>query len=70
MKPVNPIWDEVMKKEARGLNDDDLDEAQNVEGDYVVATAGITDKITYCFPKTLVWFSIYSRMKQGQVCNT
>ena len=52
MKPVNPIWDEVMKKEARGLNDDDLDEAQNVEGDYVVATAGITDKITYCFPKT------------------
>ena len=54
MKPVNLIWDDVMKKEARGLNSDDLDEVQNVGGDYVVATAGITDKTTYFFPKTLV----------------
>ena len=54
MKPVNLIWYDVMKKKARGLNNDDLDEVQTVEGDYVVTTAGITDKITYCFPKTLV----------------
>ena len=39
MKSINLIWDDVMKKEARGLNNDDLDEVQNVEGDYVVATA-------------------------------
>ena len=71
MKPVNLIWDDVMKKEVRVLNNDNLDEVQNVEGDYVLATAGITDKITYCFPKLLfkdvmdtVWFSVYSRMKR------
>lgn len=59
-------WDELMKKEARGLNDDDLGEVQAIEADTVVTTAGVVDKITYRLPKSLVerydghnlWFRI------------
>ena len=45
MKPANPIWDDVKKKDVRGFNNIDLYEMQTVEDDFVVATAGITDKI-------------------------
>ena len=54
MASTNIVWEDVIKKEARGLNDDDLGEVQSVEGEYVITRAGITDKITYRLPKNLV----------------
>jgi hypothetical protein len=53
METTNIVWDDVIKKEARGLNDDDLGEVQSVESDYVITRAGIADKITYRLTKNL-----------------
>lgn len=50
----NINWNELIGKEARGINDDDLGEVQNVEQEYVVTQAGVVDKITYHLPKNLV----------------
>jgi hypothetical protein len=50
----NINWSEVVEKEARGINDDDLGEVQSVEDEYVVTQAGVVDKITYHLPKNLV----------------
>lgn len=58
--------EELIKKEARGINDDDLGEVQQIEQDIIVTRAGVVDKITYRLPKSLadrydghnVWFKI------------
>jgi hypothetical protein len=54
------------KKEARGINDDDLGEVQGIDQNTVTTTAEVVDKITYHLPKSLVdryeghnvWFKI------------
>jgi hypothetical protein len=59
-------WDEILKKEARGINDYDLGEVQEVEPDIVVTKKGVVDKDKFYLPKSLVerfdgdkvWFSI------------
>jgi hypothetical protein len=50
----NIDWNEMIKKEARGLNDADLGEVQEVTQDNVITKSGIVDKETYCIPKSLV----------------
>jgi hypothetical protein len=55
MESISNInWNELMGKEARGINDDDLGEVQRIEDKYVVTQAGVVDKITYRLPKNLV----------------
>ena len=44
----------MIKKEARGLNDADLGEVQEVRQDNVITKSGVVDKETYCLPKNLV----------------
>lgn len=59
-------WDEIVKKEARGINDYDLGEVHEVEPEIVVTKRGLVDKDKFYLPKTLVerfdgdkvWFSI------------
>ena len=59
-------WDEVAKKEARGINDADFGEVQLTIGDTVLTEKGITDKKRFYLPKNLVnrfdgrtlWFNI------------
>jgi hypothetical protein len=59
-------WDELLKKEARGINDYDLGEIHEVEPEIVVTKKGIVDKDKFYLPKRLVerfdgdkvWFSI------------
>ena len=59
-------WDEVVKKEARGINDADFGEVQLTIGDTVLTEKGITDKKRFYLPKNLVnrfdgrtlWFNI------------
>ena len=40
----NIDWDEVVKKEARGIDDADFGEVQLTMGDTVITEKGVTDK--------------------------
>lgn len=59
-------WDEIVKKEARGVNDYDLGEVDGVQPEIAVTKKGIVDKEKFYLPKKLVerfdgdkvWFSI------------
>ena len=55
MENVSNInWSDLIREEARGINDDDLGEVQSFEDGYVVTQAGVLYKITYHLPKNLV----------------
>ena len=59
-------WNEVVKKEARGIDDADFGEVQMTMGDTVITEKGITDKKRFYLPKSLadkfdghtLWFTI------------
>ena len=59
-------WTEVIKKEARGINDADLGEVQEIRGETVITKAGVVDKEVYAIPKELaerydghnLWFKV------------
>jgi hypothetical protein len=59
-------WDDILKKESRGINDYDLGEVHEVEPAIVVTKKGVVDKDKFYLPKSLVerfdghkvWFSI------------
>jgi hypothetical protein len=62
---VNIDWNQI-KKEARGINDYDLGEVQEIQSDVVVTQKGILDKDKFYLPKNMVdrfdsqnvWFKI------------
>jgi len=59
-------WDDILKKEARSINDYDLGEVHELEPEIVVTKRGLVDKDKFYLPKSLVerfdgdkiWFSI------------
>lgn len=59
-------WDEVIKKEARGKNDEDLGEVQEVGDSYVLVQKGLISKNKFYIPKYLaegydgntLWFKV------------
>jgi len=59
-------WDDILKKEARGMNDYDLGEVHEIEPEIVVTKKGVVDKDKFYLPKNLVerfdgdkvWFKI------------
>jgi len=44
-------WNDVIKKEARGINDEDFGEVQDVQGNYVLVQKGMINKERYYIPK-------------------
>lgn len=52
--PDSVDWILVIKKEARGINDADLGEVQEVHQDNVITKVGLIDKVTYSIPTNLV----------------
>ena len=62
----NINWDEVINKKARGIDDYDLGEVQEVQDNVVVTQKGIIDKDRFYLTKRLVdrfdglylWFNI------------
>jgi hypothetical protein len=62
----NIDWDDVIKKEARGINDADFGEVQLIMVDTVITEKGITAKDRFYLPKSLIdrfdghtlWFKI------------
>ena len=59
-------WDKIIKKEARGLDDYDLGEVQEVRDKFVVTKKGTVDKDKFFLPKSKVlrfdgdkvWFEV------------
>ena len=47
-------WDDIIKKEARGIDDLDLGEVQEISEDKVDVQKGIIDKNTYHLPKSRI----------------
>ena len=47
-------WDKVIKKEARGIDNCDLGEVQEVERDGIVTQRGILGKDKFYIPKNVV----------------
>ena len=47
-------WNDIIKKEARGINDADLGEVQEIRLDNIITKAGVVDKEVYSIPKNLV----------------
>ena len=59
-------WDQVVKKEARGLDDYDLGEVQEVDDEYIITKKGVVDKDKFYLPRDKVskfdgdklWFEV------------
>jgi hypothetical protein len=66
MSNNNIDWNDVIKKEARGINDADLGEVQEIRLDNVITKSGVVDKEVYAIPKNLaerydghnLWFRV------------
>ena len=54
MSNTNIDWNDIIKKEARGINDADLGEVQEIRLDNIITRAGVVDKEVYSIPKNLV----------------
>ena len=54
MQYNNFPWNEIIKKEARGIDDADFGEIQSVDPEYVITQKGIIDKEIFSFPTNLV----------------
>jgi len=44
-------WDKVIKKEARGLDDYDLGEVQELDDQFVITKKGVVDKDKFYLPR-------------------
>ena len=59
-------WNQVVKKEARGLDDYDLGEVQEVDDEYIITKKGVVDKDKFYLPRDKVskfdgdklWFEV------------
>ena len=47
------FWNDVIKKEARGINNEDFGEVQDIHGQYIVVQKGIHNKAKFYIPKDL-----------------
>jgi uncharacterized protein (TIGR02271 family) len=54
MSSTDIEWNEIIKKEARGIDDADFGEIQSVDPEYVITQKGIIDKEIFSFPTNLV----------------
>ena len=67
-KENNPIFnpEEIIKREARGINDAFLGQVQEIHPDHIVTEKGTVEKERFYFPKSLfdrydgidVWFKV------------
>jgi uncharacterized protein (TIGR02271 family) len=51
MTSNNIDWNDVIKKEAKGTNDEDFGEVQDIQGNYVLVQKGIINKEKFYIPK-------------------
>jgi len=51
MNPNDIDWNNIIKREARGIDDANFGEVQEIQGNYVLVQRGIIDKETFYLPK-------------------
>ena len=51
MNPIDIDWNDVIKKEARGINNEDFGEIQDIQGNYIIVQKGIIIKQIHYIPK-------------------
>ena len=51
MSSNNIDWNDVIKKEVRGTNDEDFGEVQDLQGNYVLVQKGLINKEKFYIPK-------------------
>ncbi|HEX7257211.1 MAG TPA: hypothetical protein VF242_04040 [Nitrososphaeraceae archaeon] len=51
MNPNDIDWNDVIKREARGINDEDFGKVQDIHGNYVLVKRGIINKEQFYLPK-------------------
>jgi hypothetical protein len=59
-------WDDVIKKQARGIDDYDLGKVHDIDSDIVVTKRGLVDRDKFYLPKSTVvqfdgdkvWFNV------------
>ena len=51
---LDTAWNDILKKEATGIDDCDLGEVQQIQEDFIVTETGIINKKRYCIPKNLI----------------
>ncbi|MFL6319888.1 MAG: hypothetical protein ACJ72Q_05400 [Nitrososphaeraceae archaeon] len=70
----NIDWNEVVKKEARGIDDADFGEVQMTMGDAVITEKGVTDKKRFYLPKSLAdkfdGHTLWFRITEDEAYNT
>lgn len=68
-------WDEVIKKEARGKNEEDLGEVQEIGDTYVLVQKGLISKGKFYIPQYLaegydgnaLWFKVSEEVRSERV---
>ena len=51
MNLIDIDWNDVIKKEARGINNEDFGEVQDIQGNYILVQKGIIIKERHYIPK-------------------
>lgn len=51
---LDTAWNDILKKEATGIDYCDLGEVQQIQADFIVTEQGIMNKKRYCIPKNLI----------------
>ena len=51
---LKTAWDDLLKKQASGIDDFDLGEVQQVQEEFIITEKGIINKKRYCLPKNLI----------------
>ncbi len=69
----NNDWENVVKEEARGIDNAELGEVQEVLRDKVITKSGVVDKETYTIPRNLVekldGHKLFSRITKEEANN-
>jgi hypothetical protein len=70
----NIDWNEVVKKEPRGINGADFGEVQLTIGDTVITEKGIADKDRFYLPKSLIdkfdGYTLWFKITEDEANNT
>ena len=51
MNSIDIDWNDVIRKETRGINNEDLGEVKDIQGNYVLVQKGIIIKEIHYIPK-------------------
>lgn len=67
---LDTAWNDILKKEATGIDDCDSGEIQQIQAEIIVTENGIINKKRYCIPKNLIagfdGYTLYFRIMKAE----